>query len=115
MLQIFRESIGRYIAIGILSLIAVTFIFFGIDFSITQLSFAARVNGESISITDYDRRLRSEQNRIQQLLLDELTDDMQREIRRSVIEEMVLREVLRQRIVDFEKVWLEQNGRDQNR
>lgn len=100
MLHIFRESIGRYVAIGILALIAVTFIFFGIDFSITQLSFAARVNGETISVTEFDRRLRQEQNRIQQLLLDELTDDMQREIRRSVVDELVMREVLRQRIVD---------------
>ncbi|HEY5666453.1 MAG TPA: SurA N-terminal domain-containing protein [Gammaproteobacteria bacterium] len=100
MLHIFRESIGRFVAIGILSLIAVTFVFFGIDFSITQLSFAARVNGETISVNDFDRRLRQEQNRIQQLLLDELTTDMQVEIRRSVVEELVMREVLRQRIVD---------------
>ena len=60
MLHIFRESIGRFVAIGILSLIAVTFVFFGIDFSITQLSFAARVNGETISVNDFDRRLRQE-------------------------------------------------------
>jgi peptidyl-prolyl cis-trans isomerase D len=100
MLQVFRESIGRYIAIGLLSLIAVTFIFFGIDFSITQLSFAAKVNGESIPITEFDRRLRIEQNRIQQLLADEITTDMQTEIRRSVLDELVMREVLRQRVVD---------------
>jgi peptidyl-prolyl cis-trans isomerase D len=100
MLQIFRESIGRYVAIAILALLAVTFIFFGIDFSITQLSFAARVNGESIPITEFDRRLRSEQNRIQQLLPDAINDELQRQIRASVIEELVMREVLRQRIVE---------------
>ena len=45
MLHTFRESFGKYVAIAILSLIAVTFIFFGIDFSVTRSNFAAKVNG----------------------------------------------------------------------
>jgi len=97
MLQVFRDSIGRYIAIAILALIAVTFIFFGIDFTITQTSFAARVNGESIPTAEFDRQLRIEQQRVQQQLLIELTDDTRREIRRSLVDRMVVREILAQR------------------
>jgi peptidyl-prolyl cis-trans isomerase D len=96
MLQVFRESIGKYIAIAILALIALTFVFFGIDFSVSQLTFAAKVNGEPISVPEFDRQLRREQNRIQSLLLDELSDDMRRQIRRSVIDEMVARELMAQ-------------------
>jgi peptidyl-prolyl cis-trans isomerase D len=96
MLQVFRESIGRYIAIAILAFIALTFVFFGIDFSVTQLTFAAKVNGEPISVQEFDRELRLEQNRIQSLILDELSDDMRRQIRRSVIDQMVARELLGQ-------------------
>jgi peptidyl-prolyl cis-trans isomerase D len=96
MLHVFRESIGRYVAIAILALIALTFVFFGIDFSVSQLSFAAKVNGEAISVQEFDRQLRNEQNRIQSLVLDELSDDMRRQIRRSVIDQMVARELLGQ-------------------
>lgn len=96
MLQVFRESIGRYIAIAILALIALTFVFFGIDFSVSQLTFAAKVNGEPISVPEFDRELRREQNRIQSQLLIELTDDIRRQLRRSVIDEMVARELMAQ-------------------
>ncbi|MDX1562107.1 MAG: SurA N-terminal domain-containing protein [Gammaproteobacteria bacterium] len=97
MLNVFRESIGRYIAIAILSLIAITFIFFGIDFSITQLSYAARVNGSSIPIQEFERELQLTQNQYAQLYRDELDDDLRREIRRQVIEEMIMREAMRVR------------------
>jgi peptidyl-prolyl cis-trans isomerase D len=94
MLQVFRESVGRYVAIAILALIAVTFVFFGIDFSITQLSFAAKVDGEVISVSEFDRRLRREQTLIQQNLRIELTDDIRRQIRQELIDEMVMRKLL---------------------
>lgn len=97
MLQAFRESVGKYVAIVIIALIAVTFIFFGIDFSITQLSYAARVNGDEIPVTEFDRLLRIEQANVQQVLRDELTDDIRREIRQSVLDRLIAREVLKQR------------------
>lgn len=97
MLHVFRETVGKYVAIVIIALIAVTFIFFGIDFSITQLSYAARVNGDEIPVAEFDRLLRIEQANIQQVLRDELTDDLRREIRRSVLDQLIAREVLKQR------------------
>lgn len=96
MLHIFRESFGRYVAVVILGLIAVTFIFFGIDFNVMQSNFAAKVNGEEIPLQEFDRELQSTQNQYQQLYRLELTDDLRRELRRSVIDRMVAREALLQ-------------------
>ena len=96
MLHLFRESVGRYIAIGLLGLIGVTFIFFGIDFSITQTSFAAKVNGEKIPIRDFDEELQSVQNDYQRQFPVELTDDLRLALRRETIDRMVGRTVLLQ-------------------
>jgi peptidyl-prolyl cis-trans isomerase D len=98
MLQTFRESTGRWVAGIILGLIAVTFVFFGIDFSVTGATFAAKVNGEEISLLEFEREYQQTQNQYQQLYPIELTDDVRRELRRIVIERMVLGTVLQQRV-----------------
>ncbi len=100
MLHAFRESIGKYIAIAILSLIGVTFIFFGIDFSVTQSPFAAKVNGTEIPLLEFERELQNYQTQYQQLYRVELTDELRRELRRTVIDQMVLREALRQQAAE---------------
>jgi peptidyl-prolyl cis-trans isomerase D len=97
MLQVFRESFGRVITIAILALIAVTFIFWGIDFSITQLSYAAKVNGDAIPIQEFETALQREQNAFQQQNRAELTDEITLDIRRRVLETMVLRKLVLQR------------------
>jgi peptidyl-prolyl cis-trans isomerase D len=97
MLQVFRESFGRVITIAILALIAVTFIFWGIDFSITQLTYAAKVNGDAIPIQEFDLALRREQNAFQSQNRAELTDEISLELRRRVLETMVLRKLVLQR------------------
>ena len=93
-----REGFGRWMAIVILGLIAVAFIFFGIDFSITGTTFAAKVNGESIPILDFEREVQSQQSQYQQLYRIELSDDLRREIRRNVVETMIRNEALEQRV-----------------
>jgi peptidyl-prolyl cis-trans isomerase D len=98
MLHIFRSTVGRYITIAILGLIVVTLVFFGIDFSITQTSFAAKVNGQKIPIREFDRLLQLQQENVQQQMRVELTDDMRSELRRQVVEQMVMREILAQRM-----------------
>lgn len=100
MLHIFRESIGRIIAIVILALIGVTFIFFGIDFSMTRSSFAAKVNGEPIPIRDFEQELQAAQNQYQQATRTELSDDLRRQLRRAVLEQMIAREALVQQALD---------------
>jgi peptidyl-prolyl cis-trans isomerase D len=98
MLQTLRESTGRWVAGIILGLIAVTFVFFGIDFSVTGATFAAKVNGDEIPLLEFEREYQQTQNQYQQLYPVELTDDLRRELRRSVIERMVLGRALEQRV-----------------
>jgi peptidyl-prolyl cis-trans isomerase D len=94
MLHIFRESLGRVIAIVLLALIAVTFVFFGIDFSITRSSYAAKVNGGKIPIQEFEQELQDTQNQYQQSNRVELTDDLRRQLRRYVLDQMITREAL---------------------
>ncbi len=98
MLQAMREGFGRGMAIVILGLIAVAFIFFGIDFSITGTTFAAKVNGQNIPILDFERQVQAQQSQYQQVYRIELSDDLRREIRRNVVETMIRNEALEQRV-----------------
>lgn len=98
MLQVFRESLGRYIAIAILAFIAVTFIFFGLPNNpITQSTYAAKVNGEPIPIREYESALQRTQTQYQQQLRIELSDADLLGIRQQVLNDMIMREVLLQR------------------
>ena len=97
MLQHIREGIGRWIAGIILALIAVTFVFFGIDFSLVGPSFAARVNGERIPLFEFERALQAQQAEYADLYRMEFTEELQQELRASVLERLVRNEALLQR------------------
>jgi peptidyl-prolyl cis-trans isomerase D len=99
MLQRIRDSLGRWVAGIILGLLAITFIFWGVgDFSLTGTTFAAKVNGDDIPLSEFDRELQAQQNQYLQVYRTELTDDLRRELRRNVLERMVRDEVLKQRV-----------------
>lgn len=100
MLHIFRETIGRWIAGAILGLIAISFVFFGVDFSLSGSTFAAKVNGRDVPIQEFNRELQATQSQYQQLYQVELDDELRRQLRRSVVERMVQAEALRQRVED---------------
>lgn len=98
MLNIFRETGGRIVAGVILALIAVSFVFFGIDFNLSGTTYAARVNGTEIPMRAFQRELQATQNQFQQVSDQQLNEELMRQIRRSVIERMVRREAIRQRV-----------------
>lgn len=98
MLQSIREGVGRWVAGIILALIAVAFIFWGVDPTIMGTTFAAKVNGEDISLVEFDRALQNQQSQYQELYRVELTDELQRALRLSVIEDMIQGEALSQRV-----------------
>ena len=98
MLQSIREGVGRWIAGIILALIAVAFIFWGVDPTIMGTTFAAKVNGEDISLIEFDRALQNQQRQYQELYRVELTDELQRALRLSVLEDMIQGEALAQRV-----------------
>src|SRR5690606_37406020 len=98
MLQRIHDSVGRWVAGIILGLLAVAFVFWGVDFSLGGASLAAKVNGEKIPLTEFERELRARENEFRQTNRIEIDDQLSREMRRSVIEELIRREALQQRV-----------------
>ena len=98
MLHKIREGVGPWIAGIILALIAVTFIFLGVNPTLMGTTFAAKVNGEDIPLADFDRALQVQQSQYQELYRLEITDDLQRELRLSVLERLIRSQALSQRV-----------------
>jgi peptidyl-prolyl cis-trans isomerase D len=98
MLQKMSESIGRWIAGGILGLIAITFIFFGINFTAKVPDYAAKVNGDKIPLTDFQRELQIQESQYQQVYHTDLTEQVRNRIRRNVINRLVGVQALQQRV-----------------
>jgi peptidyl-prolyl cis-trans isomerase D len=97
MLQRIRDS-GRWLFGIVIALIAVSFIFWGIDFNMSGATYAAKVNGEEISLAEFERDFQLQQNEFLELYRVELNEDLRREIRRSVVNDLVQREALAQRV-----------------
>jgi len=98
MLQRIHDSSTRWIAIVLLGFVSVGFVFWRADFSTGRTAtFAAKVNGENLSLAEFDRALQNQQNEYQQRYRAELNDEMRRELRRGVVENMIREAVLKQR------------------
>ena len=98
MLQRIHDSLAKWVAFVLLALVSVGFIFWRADFSTGRTAtFAAKVNGENLSLTEFDRALQNQQNEYQQRYRTELSEEMRRELRRGVVENMIREAVLRQR------------------
>ena len=64
MLQVIREKFTGGIAIGILALIGIPFLFFGVgDYSFFGQTFAAKVDGSEISATQFEQVYRQQLER----------------------------------------------------
>jgi peptidyl-prolyl cis-trans isomerase D len=100
MLQKIREKITGWVAWTILITIGLVFAVWGIDFSFTPRSIAAKVNGEEVAIEPVRRAYQEELSRFQQAFRRDVPEEFQQELRRGVIEEFVRRELLRQRVSD---------------
>ena len=99
MLQRIHDSWARSVMIVLIAFICLGFVFWRADFSGGgTATFAAKVNGENLSLAAFDRELQGRQNQYQQLYRTELNEEMRREMRRSVIESMVRDAVLKQRV-----------------
>jgi peptidyl-prolyl cis-trans isomerase D len=97
MLQKIREG-GKWVFGVLLGLIALSFVFFGIDFNIGVPTFAAKVNGEEVPLLEFQQRLQSAESQYANLYRAEFTDEIRRQIRNDVLQTLVRREALQQQV-----------------
>lgn len=97
MLQRIREKITGVVAWVFLAVIAVVFIFWGVDFGSSGPTYAAKVNGEQISAFEVRRVWQQQQSRLMQFLGAELPEDMVKAQQSAIIEQFVRETLLEQR------------------
>jgi peptidyl-prolyl cis-trans isomerase D len=87
MLQDIRDKFTGGIAIAILALIGVPFLFFGINYNFTSQSFAAKVDGSEIEIGLFEQTYREQLDR--NPTWAQLPDEYRLQIRQSILESMI--------------------------
>lgn len=98
MLQKIREKITGWVAWTIIATIGLVFAVWGIDLSFTPRSVVAKVNGQEVPLEPARRVYQEQLARFQQAFRSDVPEEIAGEIRRGVIEQFVLRELLLQRV-----------------
>jgi peptidyl-prolyl cis-trans isomerase D len=101
MLQTIRDKINGIIAILFLGAIAVVFVFWGIDFQSGVATYAAKVDGESISVETVTRAWQQRQSQLQQMLRNELPEEMKKSQQKALLDQFVRQTLLTQRAREF--------------
>jgi peptidyl-prolyl cis-trans isomerase D len=97
MLTNIREGFGKLFAILVLVLIAVTFVFFGVDLGLTTGTVAARVNGDDISLYEFDQALRFREQQLAVNNPGQITNELRNQIRGEVVNSLISDRVALQR------------------
>jgi len=101
MLQSIRSRITGWKAIAILLLIGLTFMFFGVGAGgLGVQDYAAKVNGQKVSMADFRNRLQQEEARYLQYFPDGVPDEQRAQLRESILDGLVNRELASQKIFD---------------
>jgi peptidyl-prolyl cis-trans isomerase D len=101
MLQKIRDKVSGIVATVFLGAIAVVFIFWGLDFKSTANMFAAKVDGEKISVEEIRRAWQQRQQQLQQMLRDELPESLVKAQQAALLDKAVRERLLRQRAKQF--------------
>jgi peptidyl-prolyl cis-trans isomerase D len=97
MLQRIREKATGPIAWAFLAIIAVVFIFWGVDFGGSAATYAAKVDGDQISANDVRRVWQQQQSRLMQFLGADLPEDMVKAQQSAIIDQFVREALLEKR------------------
>jgi peptidyl-prolyl cis-trans isomerase D len=92
MLQKMRENFAGTFAIVLLAMIGLSFVFFGLDYSFIGSGYAAKVDGETVEILEFEQDYRDAIQRNPQLA--SLTGDIRTQIRRSLLEQLIARQLI---------------------
>jgi peptidyl-prolyl cis-trans isomerase D len=93
MLQHIREKFTGTFALVILALIGIPFVFFGINYNFVGSNFAAKVDGEEISVAFFEQQYRSEL--AQRPELANLNAAQRQQLRRSLLDRLVRDQLVR--------------------
>jgi len=93
MLQKIREKFTGGIAIAILALIGVPFVFFGINYNFVGTNFAAKVDGEEISVGYFEQQYQNEL--ATQPDLADANEAQRQQIRRGILERLIRDQLVR--------------------
>jgi peptidyl-prolyl cis-trans isomerase D len=97
MLQKIRDKITGWFAIVFLGIIAIVFIFWGVQFESSVNVAAATVNGEKIPVEAVRQAWQDRQTELQQLTRDELPAELVKQEQQRILEDFIRRELLVQR------------------
>jgi len=100
MLTSIREGLGKIFALVILLLIAISFIFWGVDFGLTSGTIAARVNGEDVSLYEFDQALRFREQQAVLAAQGNFDVNTRNQLRQEVINALVADKAILQRSQD---------------
>ena len=100
MLTSIREGLGKIFALVILLLIAISFIFWGVDFGLTSGTIAARVNGEDVSLYEFDQALRFREQQAVLGAQGNFDVNTRNQLRQEVINSLVADKAILQRSQD---------------
>ncbi|NNF49280.1 MAG: hypothetical protein HKN65_05455 [Woeseiaceae bacterium] len=93
MLQKIREKFTGWIAIAILGLIGLSFVFVGLNYSFIGQSYAAQVDGEKISANEFENAYREQLQSNPQFA--QLPEQLRQQLRTNILEQLI-----QQRVID---------------
>lgn len=102
MLQSIRDKISGWVAGVVLTIIAIVFVFFGMQFQTADFSsYAAKVNGDRIPAETVRRAWQNRLSQLQQMMRGELPPELMKQQREQLLDQFVRRKLLSQRAHDL--------------
>jgi len=99
MLTKIREKFTGGIAVAILALIGIPFLFFGVNTSITSQQFAAKIDGSEIELGQFEQAYRNQLE--QNPTWAQLPDEYRMQIRRSILDSMIRERLVELHLIDY--------------
>ena len=100
MLQRIRDNMTGWVSGSIIAIIAIAFIFWGIDFGFFNRDYIALVNGGEVSTNVYRNAVQNQVSQAQRTYQDELPEVLLQQIRSATLENLIRRELLAQRVAE---------------
>src|SRR5687767_6648228 len=101
MLQKIHDKVSGWFAGFLLALLAVVFVFWGIDFGFGGVNYAAKVNGEKIDTDLVRRAYQNQLNQFQQIYRSDLPEQMRKGLQEELLEQFIRNELLLTRATDL--------------